>query len=184
MATPEPQPLPPVKRYITTHDASGKATWDESIPVEVDSNRFGGFTTHTSYVNEHPIHDFNDDKDLKSYRENIVEKDLFPASGSALRVVDFWPGFPAIMHRTGSVDYGIVMEGEVECVLDDGEVKTLKRGDIIIQRGTNHGWRNSGTEVARICFTLLPAPPVKMQGGELEVHHMSDLARLAAEQAN
>ena len=136
---------------------------------------------HTSWVNEHSDPDVNDDKDLKSYKENLVEKDLFPASGSVLRVVDFWPGFPTIIHRTGSVDYGIVTEGEVDCVLDDGASKTFKRGDIIIQRGTNHGWRNSGTEVARVCFTLLATPPVKIQGNELQTHHMSDMGITAEE---
>ncbi|CAM1506689.1 Fc.00g063300.m01.CDS01 [Cosmosporella sp. VM-42] len=181
MASTEAQPLPPVNRYITTHDANGMAIWDESIPVEVNSIRSGGFSMHTSWVNENGDHDFNDDKDLKSYKENLIEKDLFPASGSVLRIVDIWPGFPAVMHRTGSVDYGIVIEGEVDCVLDDGASRTFKRGDIIIQRGTNHGWRNSGTKVARICFTLLPTPPVKIQGKELEIHHMSDMGRLAEE---
>lgn len=181
MASPEPQALPPVKRYITTHDSNGKATWEASLPVEVNSIRNGGFTMHSSWVNEDPTHDFNNDKDLTSYKENLAEKDLFPASGSVLRVVDFWPGYPAIMHRTGSVDYGVVIEGEVDCVLDNGEARTFKRGDIIIQRGTNHGWRNTGKDIARVCFTLLATPPVKIQGQELEVHHMSDLGRLAAE---
>lgn len=183
MTSSEPQPLPPVKRYITTHDSNGNAIWDTSLPLEVNSNRNGGFTVHSSWVNENSPADFNDDKDLKSYKENLVEKDLFPASGSVLRVVDFWPGFPAIMHRTGSVDYGVVIEGEVDCVLDNGEARTFKRGDIIIQRGTNHGWRNTGKEIARVCFTMLPTPPVKIQGEELEVHHMSDMARLAEESA-
>ncbi|KAF7541200.1 hypothetical protein G7Z17_g12022 [Cylindrodendrum hubeiense] len=177
----EAQALPPVKRYITTHDANGKAVWDTSLPVEVQGHRSGGFTMNTSYVNLHDVPDLNDDKDLRSYRENLVETDVAPASGSVLRVVDIWPGFPGVMHRTASIDYGIVIEGEVECILDDGASKTFSRGDIIIQRGTNHAWKNTSNEVARICFTLLPTPPIKIQDKELEVHHLSDFGRLAEE---
>ncbi|KAI5466227.1 hypothetical protein BGZ63DRAFT_375665 [Mariannaea sp. PMI_226] len=179
-STPEPKPLPPVRRYITTHDENGKAIWDTSLPVEVQGHRTGGFTMHTSYVNQNEP-DHNDDKDLKSYHENLVESDVAPVSGSVLRVVDIWPGYPGILHRTGSIDYGIVIEGEVECILDDGASKTFQRGDIIIQRGTIHAWKNTGKEVARICFTLLPTPPIMIEDKELEVHHLSDFARLAEE---
>ncbi|KAM5355726.1 hypothetical protein ACJ41O_002372 [Fusarium nematophilum] len=177
----ETKPLPPVKRYITTHDADGNAIWDTSVPVEVQEQRSGGFSIHSSYIHEDNAHSLNGDDDLKAYQENPFEKDLAPASGSALRVVDFWPGFPAVMHRTASVDYGIVIEGEIDCVLDNGAAKTFRRGDIVVQRGTNHAWKNSGTEVARVCFTLLPSPPIKVQGKELEVHGMADLARIAEE---
>ncbi|KAH6898523.1 hypothetical protein B0T10DRAFT_472904 [Thelonectria olida] len=177
----EATPLPPVNRYITTHDTNGKAIWDTSLPVEVPSQRSGGFTMHTSYVNTQSSPDHNDDADLESYRENLVESDVAPVSGSVLRVVDFWPGFPAVLHRTASVDYGIVLDGEVECILDDGASRTFKRGDIVIQRGTIHAWKNTSKEVARICFTLLPTPSIKIQGKELEVHHLSDFGRLAEE---
>jgi quercetin dioxygenase-like cupin family protein len=177
----QPKQLPAIRRFITTHDAQGNAIWDDTVPVQVQENRSGGFSTHVSYVNEDSSNTLTGDYDLKAYRENPSEKDLAPASGSSLRVVDFWPGFPAVMHRTASVDYGIVMEGEIECVLDNGSTKTFRRGDIIIQRGTNHAWKNTGAEIARICFTLLPSPPVKIHGRELEVHGFADLPRLAEE---
>ena len=48
------------------------------------------------------------------------------------------------MHRTVSLDYGVVLEGEVELVLDSGETRLMKRGDVSVQRGTNHAWRNMG----------------------------------------
>lgn len=59
-----------------------------------------------------------------------------------------------LMHRTETVDYGIVTEGEVWLVLDDEEVH-LKRGDIVVQRGTNHAWSNRSEEMARMVFILL-----------------------------
>lgn len=60
------------------------------------------------------------------------------------------------MHRTRSVDYAIVMSGEIDMLLDDSEVH-LKAGDVIVQQGTNHAWVNRGTEVCRIAFVLVDA---------------------------
>lgn len=70
-------------------------------------------------------------------------------------MVDIAPGNEALMHRTQSLDYGIVIEGEVELVLDDGVSTVMRRGDVAVQRATSHGWRNvSGTEWARMFFVL------------------------------
>lgn len=59
-----------------------------------------------------------------------------------------------LMHRTESIDYGIVIEGEMTLVLDDSEV-TLKPGDVVVQRGTNHAWSNRGSVPCRMAFILL-----------------------------
>lgn len=59
-----------------------------------------------------------------------------------------------LMHRTESIDYGIVIEGEMTLVLDDTEV-TLKPGDVVVQRGTNHAWSNRGSVPCRMAFILL-----------------------------
>jgi uncharacterized cupin superfamily protein len=58
------------------------------------------------------------------------------------------------MHRTETVDYGVVMEGEIVLVLDDSEV-ALKRGGVVIQRGTNHAWANRSDRVCRMLFVLV-----------------------------
>jgi quercetin dioxygenase-like cupin family protein len=58
------------------------------------------------------------------------------------------------MHRTESIDYGIVLAGEVQLVLDDSEVH-LKPGDVVVQRGTDHAWENRTDEVARMAFILV-----------------------------
>ena len=60
------------------------------------------------------------------------------------------------MHRTQSIDYGIVLEGEITLILDEGET-TVKAGDIVIQRGTNHGWANRSGRNCRIAFILIDA---------------------------
>ena len=60
----------------------------------------------------------------------------------------------AYMHRTETVDYGIVLEGEIVLVMDEGET-TVRAGDIVIQRGTNHGWANRSGKNCRIAFVLI-----------------------------
>ena len=60
------------------------------------------------------------------------------------------------MHRTRSVDYAVVMEGEIDMILDDSEVH-LRAGDVLVQQGTNHAWANRGTRPCRIAFVLIDA---------------------------
>jgi mannose-6-phosphate isomerase-like protein (cupin superfamily) len=64
------------------------------------------------------------------------------------------------MHKTSSVDYIILISGEVDLLLDAGEAKALKPGDVVIQRGTNHAWVNTGTEPALLVAVLADAAPV------------------------
>ena len=79
------------------------------------------------------------------------------------------------MHRTVSLDYGIVLEGEVELILDSGEKRVLKRGDVAIQRGTSHAWRNtSKTEWARMVYVLQSCQPITM-GEEKLGEDLSDM---------
>ncbi len=88
--------------------------------------------------------------------------------GSVIRVVDMLPGGTSPMHRTSSVDYGIVMSGHVELELDDGVKTLLGPGDIIVQRGTIHLWRNpSESEICRIVFILIEAKPYVHDGKPL-----------------
>lgn len=89
--------------------------------------------------------------------------------GSAVRVVDMLPGKQSPMHRTHSLDFGIIMSGELELELDGGTVQRLKAGDIVVQRGTNHLWRNSSTDTpCRIVFVLIEAAPVRIGNRILE----------------
>ena len=61
-----------------------------------------------------------------------------------------------LMHRTRSLDYAIILSGEIDMLLDDSEIR-LKAGDVLVQQGTNHAWINRGTEVCRIAFVLIDA---------------------------
>jgi len=83
-----------------------------------------------------------------------------PPRGTKIRINEFLPGhldehgLQSPVHRTASVDYGIVLEGEITLVLDDSEV-TLRAGDIVVQRGTDHAWANRGDTRARVAFILV-----------------------------
>src|SRR5256886_9532747 len=82
-----------------------------------------------------------------------------PAKGTRFAVIDFPPGNTPHKHRTETVDYVIVMEGEIEMDMDASTV-TLKQGDIMIQRGTNHAWANRSNKRARVAFVLIDAEPL------------------------
>jgi len=74
-----------------------------------------------------------------------------------LKVLELSPGTQPVMHETETLDYVIVMEGEVDMLLDDGAEVHMKAGEVIIQRGTLHGWANRGDKPCRIAFVLVDA---------------------------
>ena len=63
------------------------------------------------------------------------------------------------MHRTETIDYVLVLSGEIDMETDDSTIK-LRAGDVLVQRGTNHAWINRGTEPARVAFILIDAAPL------------------------
>jgi len=82
-----------------------------------------------------------------------------PVNGTRFAVLEFPPGNTAVTHRTETLDYVIVLEGEIEMDMDDSTVK-LKAGDVLIQRGTNHTWMNRSQARARIAVVLVDAKPL------------------------
>jgi quercetin dioxygenase-like cupin family protein len=82
-----------------------------------------------------------------------------PVNGTRFAILDFPPGNTAVTHRTETLDYVIVLEGEIEMDLDDSTVK-LSAGDVLIQRGTNHTWMNRSQKRARIAVVLVDAKPL------------------------
>lgn len=84
--------------------------------------------------------------DLGAVFDNLGAKEAHKGGASDAKHTTF--------HRTESIDYGIVLDGEVTLMLDEGET-TLRAGDVCIQRGTNHGWLNQGTKPCRIAFILI-----------------------------
>ena len=76
-------------------------------------------------------------------------------NGTIIRITEIKAGQRSPMHRTESIDYGIVLEGEVWLVLDDGSQTQLGPGDVVIQRGTDHAWENRSAQSVRIVFVLV-----------------------------
>jgi hypothetical protein len=92
--------------------------------------------------------------------EGIKAADPGKEMGPGVHVSDAAKRTHAFMHRTRTIDYAIVMTGEVDMLLDDSSVH-LKAGDFVIQQGTNHAWVNNGQENCRIAFIMIDAvePP-------------------------
>jgi mannose-6-phosphate isomerase-like protein (cupin superfamily) len=89
-----------------------------------------------------------------------------PPHGSIFSIADFNPGGKSHMHRTQSIDYAIVISGEITLILDNGEEKIVKAGEFIIQQGTNHQWLNNTDAVTRIAFVMLGAEPILSKDGQ------------------
>ena len=85
---------------------------------------------------------------------------IMPVAGHLLRIIDIYPpkegGKRTVMHRTKTLDYVVVIEGEIVLVLDDSEV-TLKKGEVVVQRGTDHAWENRSDKMARMAFFHIDA---------------------------
>lgn len=168
--------LQPLKRYITTHDVNGKAifydeNFEDIIPIVPPGNieRAG---LHVHYHTQGFPVDLSGGKDLKHYFESPQNIPLVNKGGSICRIVDLGPGQRSPMHRTISLDYGVVLAGEIDLVLEnwDGPTKRLNVGDVSIQRGTIHGWRNpSKDQWSRMLYVLLPSEKLKINDTDLDV---------------
>jgi len=150
-----------VRRVVTGHDASGKAKVliDERVK-NVVSSRPGASASVIWTTEGFPV-DNNGDADSGNRKVGTTL-----ANGCVFRVVEFSPGVSARNHRTDSIDFAVVMSGEIDMQLDDGEVH-LKAGDVLVQRGTIHNWVNRGTAPCVIAFTLVDAKPVSAGGKTL-----------------
>ena len=149
-------PPPAIRRVVTGHNDQGLAivALDEVVKGEIVTQ---GWQTDTLPSNN--VDDFE-----------VGQGQPGPTipSGSALRFVDINPGFRSAMHRTSTIDYVFILEGELDMELDGGEVVHLKGGDIVIQRGTNHAWVNNSPRICRLASVLIRAEPVVAGGRVLQ----------------
>jgi len=143
-----------VRRIITGHDKSGKATVtiDETVTSSAESRP--GANPKVIWTTEgFPV---NNDGDTD---ESTRKTGTTLTDGTVFRVISFAPGVAPRNHRTDSIDYAVVISGEIDMVLD-GEVVRLRAGDVLVQRGTIHDWINTGTVPCVIAFVLISAKPV------------------------
>ena len=147
----------PVRRVVTGHDASDVAVvvWDAAI-TKVKRGK-SGFLTHVWNTKLTPadirvgtaIDDPGDEPHVTAP----------PAGGSRFVIIDYPPGNSGTLHRTETLDYVIVLEGEIDMDMDDSTVH-LCAGDTLVQRGTNHAWMNRSSANCRVAFVLIDAEPL------------------------
>lgn len=173
--------LPPVRRVVTGHDARGRSTIasDGPPPAVHELPAVPGTVFYEIWSTDASPARIDDGLDPTLGSLELPP----PPRGSRIRIVDIPPDsvqnavseqdaaatFAALgaaqpqprpdaphrlMHRTATVDYGIVLAGEVWLVLEDGETR-LRPGDVVVQRGTNHAWSNRTNATARMAFVLL-----------------------------
>ena len=100
--------------------------------------------------------------------EGLRETGTTHENGTVFRILELQPGNTPRVHRTDSLDYAVIMKGEIDMELETGDVTHLKAGDVIVQRGTVHNWVNRGTEPCVIAFVLIAAKPVEAGGKVLQ----------------
>ena len=163
--------LPPVRRIVTGHDAAGNAVvMSDAMFDSVPNPKGTALFTLVWTSDGAPV----DNDDATDGRDRHV--DLTLPGGSVIRVADMLPMTTAPMHRTSSLDYGIVISGAIELLLDDGSATLVEAGGIVIQRGTIHSWRNpSADQTARMVFVLLDAKPATVNGAPLRDIHPRDV---------
>jgi quercetin dioxygenase-like cupin family protein len=153
-----------IRRVITGHDDNGRAkvTVDE-VAKNVVSARPGAEAAVIWTTEGFPVS--NDGNADASARKVGTTLD----NGTVFRVVSFGPGVTPRNHRTDSIDYAVVISGEIDMELD-GESIHLKAGDVLVQRGTIHNWINRGAAPCVIAFVLIAAKPVTAGGKVLPAH--------------
>jgi quercetin dioxygenase-like cupin family protein len=147
-----------LRRVVTGHDANGKAIVKiDEIATNVTSSRPNQSAVVVWTTDMAPAN--NDGQSDEGTRKTGTTL----KGGTVFRVVSFGPGVTPRNHRTDSIDYAVVMSGEIEMDLD-GTMVRLKQGDVLVQRGTIHNWINNGKEPCVIAFALIDAKPVTAGG--------------------
>jgi mannose-6-phosphate isomerase-like protein (cupin superfamily) len=170
------QQAPEVRRVVTALDASGKAVVMIDERTHLTAPRPPNYAANI-WVTDKSLPDFSPAADRGKTKVGLAP----PKSGTVFRIVDFAPesqgeqptdvnhmmkivgaeapkkGLPPrhpMMHRTRTLDYAIIMSGEIDMLLDEGEVH-LKAGDVLVQQATNHAWVNRSGKPCRVAFILM-----------------------------
>ncbi|KAJ7125617.1 hypothetical protein C8R43DRAFT_1029587 [Mycena crocata] len=163
-----PAHLPDVRRIVTGHNDKGFGSiqTDSALRFEDIPGMAGARSAAVWVTNDGiPTNDNNKSEDGAS---RVVDGIVHP-NGTNLRCTDLAPGAQTPMHRTSSVDYNILLQGELILTMDDGSETHLKNpGDTVVQKGTMHAWRNPSTEWTRWMSAIIAAEPAVIGGKALE----------------
>jgi quercetin dioxygenase-like cupin family protein len=140
------------RRVVTGHDADGRSVVLADGPTP-KSHSIPGATFHELWnTTQSPAPVAPAEPREPTERPLVTPPD---PNGTIIRIVDLEPRSRSPMHRTETIDYGIVLAGQVTLVLDDGSETALRVGDVVVQRGTDHAWANTSDEPARMVFVLV-----------------------------
>jgi quercetin dioxygenase-like cupin family protein len=150
-----------VRRVITGHDDSGRAVVKlDELATHTFVGRPGATGLNVWTTEGFPVdNDGVEDAGLRKAGTTLP-------NGTIFRVLEFAPGLAARNHRTDSIDYIVVISGEIDMELDDSTVH-LKAGDVMVQRGTIHNWVNNGTAPCVLAVVLIAAKSVEAGGKTL-----------------
>ena len=140
-----------LRRVVTGHDATGKAVVTIDEVARSAASARPGVSTCVAWTSEGFPVDNNGAADEASRQTGTTH-----ANGTVFRIIEFGPGNAERNHRTDSLDYAVILSGEIDMDLDGTNVH-VKAGDVIVQRGTIHNWINRGTEPCVIAFVLIAA---------------------------
>lgn len=150
----------PIRRVVTGHDEHGKSVVLSDGPPPQNHPMQGpsvGADFFEIWNAPRPVPLLTP---IEAREPNERPFTIMPASGHLLRIIDIYPpqcgGKRTVMHRTKTLDYVVVIEGEVVLILEDSEV-TLRPSDVVVQRGTDHAWENRSDRRARLAFFHLDA---------------------------
>lgn len=156
----------PIRRVVTGHDEQGNAVVkiDEVVSHWRDG-RPGARICNVWTTDTAPANNSGDaDGGKREGKFTMIN------NGSVFRILEFKPGLAPRMHRTDTIDYIVVMSGEIDMELDNGVEVHVKAGDVMVQRGTVHNWINRGTESCVLAVILIHADPVITGGKTLAAH--------------
>jgi len=178
---------PSIRRVVTGHNAQGRAVFIADGPAPAVFDRGPGATAVTELweTRATPASNAGNDDPTVGGQQRLPP----PKNGSKFRVVEYPPDSQRVaalrgdhsshhanarsegyvrdtankrhpgFHKTDTIDYAIVLSGEIYALMDEGEL-LLKAGDVLIQRGTNHAWSNRTEEPCCVAFVLIDAEPV------------------------
>jgi len=150
-----------VRRVITGHDASGRAIIAiDEVATHMMVGRPGATACNVWTTEGFPVdNDGTDDAGLRKVGTTLP-------GGTIFRIIEFAPGLAPRNHRTDSIDYGVILSGEIDMEVDDSTVH-LRAGDVFVQRGTMHNWINRGTAPCVLAVILIDAKSVAVGGKTL-----------------
>jgi quercetin dioxygenase-like cupin family protein len=143
-----------IRRVVTDHNEKGQGVvkWDSEIESKTGRTGFSNFPIWAT--KELPAQFTDEDP-------NTWEIGTSTANGSVFCIAKYEPGVAGRWHQTDSIDYAVVLSGEIYLRLDKGEIH-LKTGDVLVQRGTLHNWENRGTEPCIMAFVLIAKARAKL----------------------